>query len=137
MLHARSHRVCAAPDSRLVPIASRYNSVICGVPICLYRAEGSALRQCRSTLSIQAGFLSALQRYPSNGGLAYDGSARARLELVDGLFLHLEPDALTADPESQKLALCWAIHRAFQRIHCESQCGADEAAYACHYPLTG
>jgi hypothetical protein len=41
-----------------------------------------------------------------------------------------------ADRKSQKLAFGWAVYRAFQRIHCESQCVTEEALYACHYPLS-
>jgi hypothetical protein len=57
MLRARRHPVVAVPGNPPVPIASMDSSVTCVLSICRHRAEGSALRRHRSTLSNQAGCL--------------------------------------------------------------------------------
>src|SRR6266704_3138931 len=116
MLRARSPRVVAVPGSPPGPIASSGNSVICVVSICRCRAEDSALRQCRNTLSNQAGFLLALPRRPTIGDLSY-----SRLELFDGLIGHLELGFVATDREAQERAIPRVIHRALSRIHCEPQ----------------
>ncbi len=59
----------------------------------------------------------------------------AVFEFVDDFVRHLQPGSVPADCKSQKLAFGWAIYRAFQRIHCESQCVADGACHAGHHPL--
>ena len=61
----------------------------------------------------------------------------AVLEFVDGLVRHLQPHPVPGDREPQIFPVSGAVHRAFQRIHCEPQRVTDVACHACHHPLAG
>lgn len=99
MLPAQTHRVCAVPGSLTLPIASIDSSVTCAAAICRCRAEDSALRLCRSTLSNQAGLLSALPRCRPNGEIAVDESHQG---WVVGVLFEPHHEPVVIDPIKER-----------------------------------
>jgi len=136
MLRAQIRRVCAVAGSLTCPIASRCSSVTCAAAICRCRAEDSALGTAEVRFPTKQGY--SQLRYDVGQTVASGAAGQfpdAVFEFVDGFVRHLQPGSVPADRKSQKLAFGWAIYRAFQRIHCESQRVADEACHAGHHPL--
>ena len=111
-LHAPLPRACVVPGGPPTPIVSRCSSVTCVVPTCRCRAEGSVPRQCRNTLSNQAGFPQLCHDNANVVASCTTGQfPHPIFQLVEGLVGHLQPSSVAADREAQKLAVLGPVHR--------------------------
>ena len=111
-LRAQTRRACVVPCSPPAPIVSRDSNVTCVVPTCRCRAEGSVPRQCRNTLSNQAGFPQLCHDNANVVASCTTGQfPHPIFQLVEGLVGHLQPSSVAADREAQKLAVLGPVHR--------------------------